>query len=308
MFEGEAHGGENLGAGDRDAAGHARRIDGEGHFAWALGEQGVAKAVALAVILQAMAGAQRAAVIIPAIRLDRPDLGIGRQFGHHQGAAAQQAAAAGADGQRIELLAGILEQFEGQGALAGDDIGMVEGRHMGGAALCGQAGGEGMAVGVVAVEEGDLGAPAAGCGDFYRGGIGWHGDQGRHAQGCGGAGGGLAVIAGGMGDHAARAQGRVNTHQRIGGAAQLEAAGALQGLRLDEDGGAHGGVQRRVAQHRGAVDMRGDAGGGGQDIGEAGGHAANLRGLTMGMAAAMASGTAWPRICAARKTPAPGAV
>jgi hypothetical protein len=156
------------------------------------------EAVALAVIFQAMASAQRAAVIIPALGLDSPDQGIGGQFGHHQGAAAQQATAAGTDGQGIQLLAGILEQFQRQGALAGNDIGMVEGRHMGGAALLGQAGGEGMAVGVVAVEEGDFGAPAAGRGDFYRGGVGWHGDEGRHAQGRGGAGGGLAVIAGGM--------------------------------------------------------------------------------------------------------------
>ena len=89
------------------------------------------KPIAAAVGRDAVAGLQAEARVVPAFRLDRPDLGLGGQRLGRQGAAGDQPAAAGADRQRIERQAGrlgILDQLQRHGALAGDDVRMVEGR------------------------------------------------------------------------------------------------------------------------------------------------------------------------------------
>ena len=68
----------------------------------------------------------------------RPLAACGRQRLGGERAAGQQPAAAEADQQRVER-PDLLDQFLGRRALAGDDVGMVEGRQQGQPALCSPA-------------------------------------------------------------------------------------------------------------------------------------------------------------------------
>ena len=63
-----------------------------------------------------------------------------------------------------------------------------------------------------------------------------------------------------MGDHARLALRLGELQHRIGGTAKFEAAGLLQRLGLDQNGAAGERVELRVAQQRGAHNMRGNAG------------------------------------------------
>ena len=55
---------------------------------------------------------------------------------------------------------------------------------------------------------------------------------------------------------------------RVGRAARLEGADVLQVLALEEQPRIGGGVEHVAGQHRGALDVGGDAGAGGLDVGE----------------------------------------
>src|SRR5205085_10576612 len=79
--------------------------------------------------------------------------------------------AAAVDEERVGLCAGLLEllgDLETHGALAGHDLGIVEGQHQGHAALLDYAAADRLAVVALAVEEHDLGAPPAAAPDLDR--------------------------------------------------------------------------------------------------------------------------------------------
>ena len=100
--------------------------------------------------------------------------------------------------------------------------------------------------------------------------IGRHDDGRRHAEETGGLGDALGVVAGGDGDDALRPDLRVEAGQRIVGAAELERAGALQALGLEEDARAGDGVEIRAGEERGPHGVAGETRGGGAEIGNAG--------------------------------------
>ena len=119
-----------------------------------------------------------------------------------------------------------------------------------------------------AVVEHDLGARGAGVGDLQRRRIGRHDDGGLHAQQARGFGKALRVVARRPADDALLAVGLAHRGQEIVGAAQLERAGALQALGLDEQPAAQPRVDPRVLQQRRADRDALEAAGGGLNIGE----------------------------------------
>ena len=77
-----------------------------------------------------------------------------------------------------------------------------------------------------------------------------------------------AMVAGSMGDHAARGGGLVQRPHRIAGAAELERADPLQVFAFELQPRAGFLIQRARSEHRGGMGMSGDARGGGEDVGE----------------------------------------
>ncbi len=185
------------------------------------------------------------------------------------GAAGDEAAAAGGDDQGIEI--GLVgDDFEGNGGLARDDCGVVIGVDEDEAF----AGGEGVSV-VRGFGEGfavqhDFGAPGAGAHDFGGGGEAGHDDGGGDAREAGMASDRLGVIARRHGDDAAGAFGGGEQRDTVGGAAFFEGTGGLEIFEFQENFGA-GGARQGIRMHQGgAQDRAFDAAGGGIDIGEAG--------------------------------------
>ena len=138
------------------------------------------------------------------------------------------------------------------------------------------------AVLAVAVVRDDLGAERFGAQALGRRRVGRHDDGRAHAEQFRRGGDALGVVAGGIGDDAGGALVRRDRAAFVVGAAELERAGALQRLGLEEDAGAEALVQhRRVDQGRAHGDA-GDARRGGIDVGEGGkrsgvcGHAPRL--------------------------------
>jgi hypothetical protein len=89
------------------------------------------------------------------------------------------------------------------------------------------------------------------------------------------------MVSGRKGDHAAAALFLAQRRQFVVGAAELERAGALQRLRLEQDAAAEALVDlRRLDQGR-FDDQAGEPRGGGVDVGNAGkrGHDEVLRGM-----------------------------
>ena len=142
-------------------------------------------------------------------------LGIGRQFGFDadhlnvgpgqfdcSGDAADQAAAADwrKDGFHFRQ---VLEDFEADGALTGNDFFVVVGRHDDVAVLGGEFFGFELAFGAAGAYEYDLGAESGRRFALDGGSVVGHDDDGFHAEGAGGVGYALRVIAAGVGDDAA---------------------------------------------------------------------------------------------------------
>src|SRR5690606_10624561 len=90
---------------------------------------------------------------------------------------------------------------------------------------------------------------------------------------------GGAVVAGGVGDHAAGGGFGIQRRHRVAGAAELERAAALQVFGLQEQGAAGQCVERARAQHRGGGCPACDARGGGEHLvggGQLGDHATQV--------------------------------
>ena len=97
-----------------------------------------------------------------------------------------------------------------------------------------------------------------------------HDDVAGDATGARGQRQRAAMVAGGMGDHATRGAGVVQRPDGVARAAELERTGALQRFALEVQFAAGQRVQVARTQHRGDVGMRGDPGGGGKNVPEAG--------------------------------------
>src|SRR6185369_4585756 len=134
--------------------------------------------------------------------------------------------AAAADGDDDDVDVGeVLEDLEADGALAGDDVGVVVGRDEGHGPFGDELPGDGLACGLG--DEDDLGAVAAGRFDLQRGRHVGHDDGDGDAEGPAGVGEGLAVVAGGVRDHAGAAAVEVEAVQGVRRAAELEGADRL---------------------------------------------------------------------------------
>jgi len=129
----------------------------------------------------------------------------------------------------------LLEEFEADGALAGHDVGVVEGVDEGEVLLGGEAGRLFAGLVVVGAVEQYLCAKAA-CGghfDEWRGER--HDEEGADAAGGGVVGNALRVVAGGGGDDAAGGLLGREGGDAVERAALLEAAGHLQVFELEVD-------------------------------------------------------------------------
>src|SRR6266487_1535986 len=189
--------------------------------------------------------------------LDGDDAAGGVGGADGEGGAAGEAAAADGDDPDVER-AGVLDQFQGGGALAGDDLGVVERVDEGETTFVAEALAFGERLdGGVAVED-DLGAVAFAGGDLGGGGGLGHDHGGLGTDLGGGPGEGCGVVAGGDGDQAAVAGLLGQGQQAVEGAADLERAGLLERLGLDHDLGTGAPVEGGRGHHRGPVDPSGD--------------------------------------------------
>jgi hypothetical protein len=192
-----------------------------------------------------------------ALGLDRDHPAVGVGVPHGQGGAAGEAAAPDAHHPDVDR-AGVLDQLQGDGALAGDDLGVVEGVDEGEAALALEplALGERLGGGVAVQDH--LGAVAPAGGHLGGGAVGRH-DHGRLGPGLGRRPGhGGAVVAGGDA-HQPPLAGLVGQGElAVEGAAGLERARLLDRLVLDQDLGAGAPVESGRGAHRGPVHLTGD--------------------------------------------------
>ncbi|MCY1426599.1 hypothetical protein D9M71_424220 [compost metagenome] len=153
---------------------------------------------------------------------------------HGQGHAGEQAAA----GQRHQHLAHfgqLLEDFQAEAALAGDDVGVVEGRQQGGALFTGDALGFGLGVVLAVADDHHAGTEVADRLHLVLRYQVREADSGLHALGGSGMGEGAAVIAGGGRHHAPRLLRLVEQGYGVARTTQLEAAGDLLGFELEVD-------------------------------------------------------------------------
>ena len=117
--------------------------------------------------------------------------------------------------------------------------------------------------------------------DLHRVGDGGRADDRAHAELPGGEGHGLAVVAGGSGDHASRALVLAEAAHQVDSAADLEGPGRVVVLVLHEHARPGQPVQRRVPAKRGGGQERPDLLGGVKDVRESrlrrGGHACQIK-------------------------------
>ena len=143
----------------------------------------------------------------------------------------------------------LLEQFEADGALAADDLSIVEGMDEGAAFF--DAAAQGLFAGfvVVGAVENDLRPEGAGGGDLDLRRGQRHDDLRANAAGRGVEGDSLGVVAGAGGDDAALALGLAEREQLVERAALFEGAGALQVFELEVQGqaGQLGEIVRELA-------------------------------------------------------------
>ena len=229
-------------------------------------QQGIADRARELVVLLLGAGGERAREVVEARGLAGVHAGAGAEPLHGERDAGRQAAARAGRGHGIERDAqrlGLLDDLQAGRALAGQDPGMVVGRHDRGAGLLGDAHADLFAAVLDAVVQHDLGARGLGVGDLERGRVGRHDDGGLHAHQARGLGEALRVVARRPADDALLAVGLAHRGEEIVGAAQLERAGALQALGLDEEAPAQPRVDARVLEQRRADGDALEAAGGG---------------------------------------------
>ena len=155
----------------------------------------------------------------------------------------------------------LLEHLEAQGALAGDDVGVIERRNVDGTGALGVLGRGAQRLGDRVAPQHDVGAVVAGRGELRQGDSDGHEDRGRNAQLAGREGDALGVIAGGRGHDSARLLVVAEGGDAVVGAANLVRAGALQVFALHEDGNPEHAAQvvRRLHRRHVGNGRHGDA-------------------------------------------------
>ncbi len=220
--------------------------------------------VAMVTGMTGLAGAQHRGQLF---RLDADDADVGVGFLERAGHAADQATAADGDDDGFKV-GNLVEQFQADGALAADDLGIVKGMDEGSALF--DAAAQGFIAGfvVAGAEQNHFGSVAARGGHFdLRRGQG-HDDLRLDAARGSVESDTLGVVPGTGGNHPALALGFAQREQLVQRAALLERAGSLQVFKLQ--------VQRQSGQLREMMrklarrDVNGfaDAGAGRLDAGE----------------------------------------
>ncbi len=179
------------------------------------------------------------------------------KFGGERDAAEKTSATDGSE-DVIEV-GDFFEKFEGDGALAGDDLHVVVGMNHVGVSLVGDFAGGGFAGFESGLANGDLAAVGANGGMFGSGRVGRHNDPGGNAAKLSGAGECGAVIAGGVGHHAVAGLVVGEGEDCVGGAANFEGAGFLEIFTFEEELGAGGFVEVLGGEDGRAVNLMGDA-------------------------------------------------
>ena len=157
----------------------------------------------------------------------------GQVAGGHRHAR-QQAAPAHRDHQRVEV--GVVGQhLEGAGALAGDDVGVVEGVDVGAALGLHQPDGLGLRAGQVVARQHDGGAQLPGALHLHERRPPGHHDGGGDAEPGGVVGDRLGVVAGGHGHHAPGPLVGGEQQQPVEGPPLLEGGDELEVLELHDD-------------------------------------------------------------------------
>ena len=204
--------------------------------------------------------------------LHRPDGGARRGVLDRNGNAAAQAAAAAGDDDRVEAHPErfrLRHQFEADRSLAGDDGRVVEWRHQDHALFHVRANHR-HAIVARPVERNHFGAHFPDIADLHRRRIGGHGDNRLDAEHRRRRGDALRMVARREGDDAAAALLIAERRQLVVGAAELERAGTLQRLRLEQDAAAETLVELWRFDQRRFDDQAGQARCGAVDIGDAG--------------------------------------
>ena len=160
------------------------------------------------------------------------DAGFHRPRG--DGAAGQQAAAADRHHEHVEIRK-ILQQFQRQRALAGDDAGIVIGVDENQPLRRGQMMGMRRGLGQHLPMQHHAGAPGRGARHLRRGGEFRHDDGRRHPEQMGVPRHRLGMIAGRHGDDPARRLIGRQQSQTVGRATLLEGARRLQIVELEDD-------------------------------------------------------------------------
>ena len=250
-----------------------RLVDREGELAGRARHQRIADGAGERGVLFALAAAERAGVVVEALRLGGVDRGSrSARLDGERDAGGQSAAGRGDHhdiGRKAER-AEILDDLAAGGALAGDDQRVVIGRHQNGAASRGDFAGDRFAVVACAIVEHDFGAERRGALAFGARRVARHHDHARHAEEpCRGR-NALGMIAGRERDDAADALCRRDRRELVIGAAELERSGALQRLGLEENPSAGQGVERGRGEKRRAQRDAGEPASSGLDIGGGG--------------------------------------
>ena len=204
-------------------------------------------------------------MVVEALGLDGVDAGRGRQRLEGEGDPGDQAASRHRREQHVGPLADRLELAGGlqpHRPLAGDDVEIVEGGDHHRPPLRGDGGGDRLARFAVAVVGDHLGPERPRRLGLHRRRVGRHDDQRRAADQPRRQGHALGMVSRGEGDHPADPLFGGKARQAIVGAAELERAGALQGLALDEHPASRRSVDGVAAQQRGRDRMAAQPAGG----------------------------------------------
>jgi hypothetical protein len=213
-----------------------------------------------------MAAAERADVIVETFRLRRIDARRRRPRLDGERDAGGEPAARRIDDHAVGRVAEARHVFGDLAAgraLPGNNERVVVGWHQHGTSLLRDAARNRLAVLALAIVEHDLGAERRGALAFRSRRIARHHDDGRHVEQLRGRRDALRMIAGRKRHHPAAPLVGGERGQLVVGAAELERAGPLQRLRLEEDTPAGERIERRRGDQRGAQgDTRKPLGGG----------------------------------------------
>src|SRR5262249_24169496 len=144
-LEGIAHRALHIRLRDREASGEARLVDRKSEPARLGREERIADRARRLGIAQALARTQRSAIVVEAFRLDDMDRSRRRLRLDCQRNAGGEPAAAAADENGIEFATRgcrLLRKLEPDGALPGNDMGILERRDDDGGALARNTGGD----------------------------------------------------------------------------------------------------------------------------------------------------------------------